>query len=91
MKLWSPAWSNGEPLPERFAAGRLADDGSVQFADNLSPPLAWGDLPEGTRSLVLVCHDFDAPSRADDVGSPTRHRSGRNSRACIRSINASVP
>ena len=72
MKLWSPAWSNGEPLPERFAAGRLADDGSVQFADNLSPPLAWGDLPEGTRSLVLVCHDFDAPSRADDVNQAGR-------------------
>jgi hypothetical protein len=72
MKLWSPAWSNGEPLPERFAAGRLADDGSVQFGDNLSPPLAWTDLPAGARSLVLVCHDFDAPSSADDVNQPGR-------------------
>jgi Raf kinase inhibitor-like YbhB/YbcL family protein len=72
MKLWSPAWSNGEAIPERFAAGRLADDGSVQFADNLSPPLAWSDLPAGTRSLALVCHDFDAPSSAVDVNQPGR-------------------
>jgi hypothetical protein len=75
MKLWSPAWSNGEALPERFAAGRLARDGergSVQFADNLSPPLAWSDLPAGTRSLALVCHDFDAPSSMADVNQPGR-------------------
>lgn len=72
MKLWSPAWSNGEAIPERFAAGRLADDGSVQFADNLSPPLAWSDLPAHTRSLALVCHDFDAPSSSVDVNQPGR-------------------
>ncbi|HOB94415.1 MAG TPA: YbhB/YbcL family Raf kinase inhibitor-like protein [Aquabacterium sp.] len=72
MKLWSPAWSNGEAMPERFAAGRLAADGGVEFADNLSPPLAWSDLPPGTRSLALVCHDFDAPSSAVDVNQPGR-------------------
>lgn len=72
MKLWSPAWSNGEAIPERFAAGRLAADGRVVTGDNLSPPLAWSDLPAGTRSLALVCHDFDAPSSADDVNQPGR-------------------
>ena len=72
MKLWSAAWSNGEPIPQRFAAGRLADDGSVQLSDNLSPPLAWSDLPPGTKSLVLVCHDFDVPSSAADVNQPGR-------------------
>ncbi|MBC7728702.1 MAG: YbhB/YbcL family Raf kinase inhibitor-like protein [Microbacteriaceae bacterium] len=71
MKIWSAAWSNGEAIPERFAAGRLADAG-VGFADNLSPPLAWTDLPAGTRSLVLVCHDFDVPSRGDDVNQADR-------------------
>lgn len=25
------------------------------------------DLPEGTQSLVLICHAPDVPSRADDV------------------------
>ena len=72
MKLWSDAWSNGEPIPARHAAGRLLPDGSVGFGDNLSPPLQWSDLPAGTRSLALVCHDFDVPSRADDVNQPDR-------------------
>lgn len=71
MKIWSDAWSNGEPIPERYAAGRLAA-GGVAFGENLSPPLQWADLPAGTRSLVLICHDFDVPSRADDVNQPDR-------------------
>ena len=71
MKMWSEAWANGEAIPERFAAGRLGDDG-VGFSDNLSPPLAWADLPAGAQSLVLICHDFDVPSRGDDVNQPDR-------------------
>ena len=71
MKIWSEAWANGEAIPERFAAGRLGD-GGVVFSDNLSPPLAWVDLPAGTQSLVLICHDFDVPSRGDDVNQEGR-------------------
>ena len=71
MKIWSEAWANGEAIPERFAAGRLGD-GGVVFSDNLSPPLAWVDLPAGTQSLVLICHDFDVPSRGDDVNRADR-------------------
>ena len=65
MKLWSSAWINGEPIPDRYAAGTMTADG-VGFSSNLSPPLAWSDLPAGTASLVLVCHDFDVPSVADN-------------------------
>lgn len=71
MKLWSDAWSNGEAIPERFAAGRLAGKG-VAFSDNLSPPLAWRALPPGTRSLVLICNDFDLPGEVGDVNQPDR-------------------
>ena len=53
MKLWSDGWANGEAIPERYAAGRLTESG-VDFADNLSPPLAWSELPAGTRSLVSL-------------------------------------
>ena len=67
MRLWSSAWINGEPIPDRYAAGTLLADG-VGFSSNLSPPLAWADLPAGTASLVLVCHDFDVPSAADNPG-----------------------
>ena len=71
MKLWSDSWTNGDRIGERYAAGRIDGDG-VGFADNLNPHLAWGDLPAGTRSLVLICHDFDVPSRGDDVNRPDR-------------------
>lgn len=72
MELTSHSWTNGDRIPVRFAAGRLADDGTVGFADNLNPHLAWRDLPSGTKSLVLICHDFDVPSRPDDVNKPDR-------------------
>ena len=72
MKLWSDSWANGEPIPPRHAAGRLDDAGGVGFSDNLNPHLAWSDLPAGTQSLVLVCHDFDVPSKGDDVNQPDR-------------------
>ena len=69
MKLWSDSWANGERIPERYAAGRLAAEGAT-FADNVSPHLAWSDLPAGTRSLALICHDFDVPSRATTSTRP---------------------
>jgi phosphatidylethanolamine-binding protein (PEBP) family uncharacterized protein len=72
MELWSDSWTNGDRIPPRFAAGRLRPDGGVEFSDNLNPHLAWKDLPEGTASMVLICHDFDVPSRTDDVNRPGR-------------------
>ena len=72
MKLWSDSWANGDRIAERHAAGRLEAAGGVGFADNCNPHLAWTDLPPGTRSLVLICHDFDVPSRGDDVNQPDR-------------------
>lgn len=52
IDLSSPAFANGARLPERFTA-----DGK-----GVSPPLTWGTLPEGTRSLALIVEDPDAPS-----------------------------
>ena len=49
MRLCSDSLVNGEPIPERHAAGRLAADGGVTFSDNVSPHLAWADLPAGTK------------------------------------------
>ena len=71
MKLWSDSWTNGDRIPARYAAGKPTESG-VGFADNANPHLAWSDVPAGTRSLVLVCHDFDVPSRGDDVNQPDR-------------------
>ena len=71
MKHWSDSWTNGDRIPARYAAGKPTASG-VGFADNVNPHLAWSDVPAGTRSLVLVCHDFDVPSRGDDVNQPDR-------------------
>ena len=72
MKLWSDSWTNGDRIPSRYAAGRPDDAGGAIFSDNVNPHLAWSDLPAGTQSLVLICHDFDVPSRGDDVNQPGR-------------------
>ena len=47
------------------------------FSDNVNPHLAWSELPAGTRSLALICHDFDVPSRGDDVNQAGREDPGR--------------
>jgi Raf kinase inhibitor-like YbhB/YbcL family protein len=72
MKLWSDSWINGDPIPPRYAAGRPDGAGRATFSDNINPHLAWSDLPAGTRSLALICHDFDVPSRGDDVNQAGR-------------------
>lgn len=50
--LSSPAFADGARLPPRFTA-----DG-----EGLSPPLLWGEVPDGTVSLALIVEDADAPS-----------------------------
>ena len=72
MKLWSDSWTSGDRIPPRYAAGKPDGAGGATFSDNLNPHLAWSDLPEGTRSVALICHDFDVPSRGDDVNQPGR-------------------
>ena len=72
MKLWSDSWVNGERIPNRFAAGRPDAASGVTFSDNVNPHLAWSEAPAATESFVLICHDFDVPSRGDDVNQPDR-------------------
>ncbi|MEO6895395.1 MAG: YbhB/YbcL family Raf kinase inhibitor-like protein [Caldimonas sp.] len=72
MKLWSDSWANGERIPEKFGCGRIDPAGGVAFSANVNPHLAWSDLPAGTQSLVLICHDFDVPSQGDDVNKEGR-------------------
>jgi Raf kinase inhibitor-like YbhB/YbcL family protein len=72
MHLHSDSLTDGAAIPARFAAGRPDAASIVTFSDNVSPHLAWSDLPAGTRSLVLVCHDPDVPSRGDDVNQTDR-------------------
>jgi hypothetical protein len=51
LKLTSPSFTAGGSIPVRFTC-----DG-----EDVSPPLAWGDPPAGTRSFALIVDDPDAP------------------------------
>ena len=72
MKLWSDSWINGERIPTRYAAGQPDPAGGATFSDNLNPHLAWSEVPAGTQSFALICHDFDVPSKGDDVNQTDR-------------------
>lgn len=72
MKLRSDDFSEGQRLPTALAAGRPDGKGQGTFSDDLNPHLAWTDVPAGTQSFVILCHDPDVPSRGDDVNQTDR-------------------
>ena len=72
MKLTSNSIVDGHPIAGEYAFCVPDPGHHVALAPNLNPHLAWSDLPAGTRSLVLICHDPDVPSRGDDVNQEGR-------------------
>ncbi|MCS7149914.1 MAG: YbhB/YbcL family Raf kinase inhibitor-like protein [Caldimicrobium sp.] len=50
MKLHSPAIPHGGRIPLKYVMKGAS-------GENISPPLKWSEIPEGTKSLVLVCVD----------------------------------
>ena len=52
LMLFSEAFADGEPVPARYTCQ----------GENISPPLAWNDPPQGTRSFALIMEDPDAPA-----------------------------
>jgi len=53
IELTSVAFEEGDTIPTKYTC-----DG-----ENISPPLAWGNVPPGTHSLAIICDDPDAPSK----------------------------
>ena len=51
MTLKAPAFKPDGQIPSKYTCE----------GDNISPPLAWDGVPEGTKSLVLIIDDPDAP------------------------------
>jgi len=72
MKLTSTSFKDMGAIPGRCAFAVPDAQSHIRLSDNRNPQLAWGGLPAGTRSLALVCHDCDVPSRADDVNQEGR-------------------
>ena len=69
MQISSDSFKNGERIPARCAFGKPNPETHVELSDNKNPHLAWSGLPAGTKSLVLICHDVDVPSKPDHVNT----------------------
>ncbi len=54
MQIMSPVFDHQGMIPAKYTC-----DGS-----DISPPLAWSEIPAGARSLVLIVDDPDAPDPA---------------------------
>jgi len=67
MKLSTTAFADMGIIPAEFAFGRMDPAQHVALSANRNPDFSWSDLPAGTQSLALICHDPDVPSRGDDV------------------------
>ena len=67
MKLSSQSIVDGARIDGEFAFCIPAVEGHVALSNNRNPQLAWSEVPTGTRSFALICHDPDVPSRGDDV------------------------
>jgi Raf kinase inhibitor-like YbhB/YbcL family protein len=52
LTIRSPVFHEGGSIPARYTC-----DG-----EDVSPPLEWSGVPEGTKSLALTCDDPDAPA-----------------------------
>lgn len=51
IPITSPAFEDGGMIPQQYTC----------YGDNISPPLSWGSVPEGTKSIALIVDDPDAP------------------------------
>jgi len=52
IELKSAAFTDHAFIPDRFA----------KRGGNVSPPLTWAQVPDGSAELVLLCEDPDAPA-----------------------------
>jgi Raf kinase inhibitor-like YbhB/YbcL family protein len=53
--LWSPAFQDGAMLETRHAGNVASNPNCV--GQNVSPPLAWANVPAGTRSFAMLVYD----------------------------------
>ncbi|TFW10334.1 YbhB/YbcL family Raf kinase inhibitor-like protein [Oxalobacteraceae bacterium OM1] len=67
MKVWSDSFKDGAAIPGEFAFCVMDPTSHVAMSSNHNPHLAWSNVPAGTKSFVVICHDVDVPSRGDDV------------------------
>ena len=67
IKITTDAFKEGECIPAKFAFCSFTADMKVEMGKNINPNFTWTDIPEGTKSLVLICHDSEVPTSAENV------------------------
>jgi hypothetical protein len=53
ITVTSSAFKEGSPIPKKHTGE----------GEDVSPPLDWSGVPEGTKQLALICDDPDAPRK----------------------------
>ena len=51
IEVTSSAFAQGQPILKKYSGE----------GQDVSPPLSWRGVPEGTKELALICDDPDAP------------------------------
>ncbi|MCH8136705.1 MAG: hypothetical protein IIB77_12055 [Proteobacteria bacterium] len=72
MNLTSPSFGDNQAIPTAFAFCAPDPANHVTMSNNRNPAFDWNEIPDGTRSLVLICCDPDVPSKPDDVNQEGR-------------------
>ncbi len=73
MELHSNSFQSAQPIPAACAYCTAGSGGEHSApGGNRNPHLAWRDVPEGTRSFVLMCVDSDVPAAKNDVNKEGR-------------------
>jgi Raf kinase inhibitor-like YbhB/YbcL family protein len=79
MTLSTTAWTDGGMIPAKYS----------QIGGQVSPPLAWSNVPDGVTSFVVIAHDADqAVGQATD---DTLHWMVWNIPASARSLAEGMP
>jgi Raf kinase inhibitor-like YbhB/YbcL family protein len=56
IRVTSPAFNHGDPIPQKYAT-----------MEDLSPPIAWSNLPPDTKSVAVMVEDPDSPGVTPNV------------------------
>ncbi len=51
MEVLSSAFDDGAMIPEKYTCDNI----------DISPPLKWSSVPDGTKTFAIICDDPDAP------------------------------
>ena len=72
MRLTSRSFVNNKKIPAEFAFCAPDPRSHATLSKNVNPHLQWQDVPVNAKSLTLICHDPDVPSKPDDVNKEGR-------------------